>query len=169
MNSHLQTLHDALSESLAGMVTEEMSWHPPGKWSVAEVMEHLYLSYAGTVKGFERVAAAGKPSATRATWAQRFSTLLIVSLGYMRSGRKAPAIARPRGLPFEKVRVEILGAIRQMDEIITRCEGAFGNREKLLDHPVLGPLSAPQWRKLHFVHGMHHLKQIRRLRQAPRN
>jgi hypothetical protein len=53
-----------------------------------------------------------------------------------------------------------------MDGIIARCEESFGGRTKLLDHPILGPLTAPQWRKMHLVHGLHHLKQLRRLRQT---
>jgi hypothetical protein len=167
MDSHLEKLERALSECMAGMSSEEMSWHPPGKWCAAEVLEHLYLSYAGTVKGFERVAAAGKPLGTVATRAQRRQTLVVVGLGYMPPGRKAPAVAMPRGLPPEKVRTEILPVIRKMDEIITRCEAAFGSRNELLDHPILGPLTAAQWRKLHLVHGLHHVKQIRsRLRAA---
>lgn len=81
-------------------------------------------------------------------------------------GVQAPAVARPRGLPPEKVRTEILATIQQMDEIITRCEAMIGSHVKLLDHPILGPLTAVQWKKLHLVHGLHHVKQIRRLRQA---
>ena len=166
MDSRLEKLQQVLSESLNGMSSEEMSRHPPGKWCATEVLEHLYLSYTGTVKGFERVAEAGKSLATAATWAQRLQTLIVVGLGYMPPGRKAPAVARPRGLPPEKVRTEIIAAIRQMDEIIARCEASFGSRDKLLDHPILGPLTAPQWRKLHLVHGLHHVKQIRTLRRA---
>jgi hypothetical protein len=35
-----------------------------------------------------------------------------------------------------------------------------------LDHPILGPLTGGQWRKFHLVHGLHHVKQIRRLRES---
>jgi hypothetical protein len=35
----------------------------------------------------------------------------------------------------------------------------------LLDHPILGPLTAAQWMKFHRVHGMHHVKQMQRLRR----
>lgn len=166
MDSRLEELQQALSESLADTLSEDMNWHPPGKWCAAEVLEHLYLTYTGTTKGFERVAAAGKPLATSPTWPQRLLTLVIVGLGHMPEGRKAPRIAQPRGLPPEKVRTEIIAAIQKMDEIITRCEATFGSNVKLLDHPILGPLTAAQWRKLHLVHGLHHLKQIRRLRRA---
>ena len=159
-------LQQALSESLSGVSSEEMSWHPPGKWCAAEVLEHLYCTYTGTVKGFERVAEAGKSLATAPTWAAALQTLVVVGFGYMPQGRKAPAVAQPRGLPAEKCGGEIIAAIRKMDEIITRCEAAFGSRNKLLDHPILGPLTAAQWRKLHLVHGLHHVKQIRNLRRA---
>ena len=169
MDSRLEKLQQALNESLAGISSEEMNHHPPGKWCAAQVLEHLYLTYTGTTKGFERVAAAGKSLATKATWAQRWRTLVVVGFGHMRTGRKSPVVAQPRGLPREKVRQEIFEAIRQMDEIITRCEAALGSRDKLLDHPILGPLTAPQWRKLHLVHGLHHVKQIRGLRRASKN
>ncbi|HEY3972851.1 MAG TPA: DUF1569 domain-containing protein [Candidatus Sulfotelmatobacter sp.] len=50
--------------------------------------------------------------------------------------------------------------------MIARCEKQQGRSRKLLDHPILGPLTGNQWRKFHLVHGLHHVKQIRRLRQA---
>jgi hypothetical protein len=52
-----------------------------------------------------------------------------------------------------------------MDEVIGQCEARFGKRTRVLDHPVLGPLTARQWRKFHWVHGRHHVKQIQKLRQ----
>jgi hypothetical protein len=51
-----------------------------------------------------------------------------------------------------------------MDDFITRCETRFGRSTRILDHPVLGPLTARQWRRFHWVHARHHMKQIWRLR-----
>ncbi len=166
MDPGLQKLQDAIAAAVAELSAEQLSWHPPGKWCAAEVLEHLYLTYTGTVKGFERVAAAGKPLATTQTWAQRGRTLVVVGFGYLPSGREAPAVARPRGLSPEKVLAEIGPKIAEMDYIVARCEQALGPRRKLLDHPILGPLTGSQWRKFHLVHGRHHLQQLRRLRQA---
>jgi hypothetical protein len=64
------------------------------------------------------------------------------------------------------VLAEIGPKIAEMDEMVTRCEEKLGARSKLLDHPMLGPLTAAQWRKFHLVHGLHHVKQIRRLRRS---
>jgi hypothetical protein len=68
-------------------------------------------------------------------------------------------------LPPEKVLAEIGPKIAEMDGNIARCEEKFGSRLKLLDHPILGPLTGAQWRKFHLVHGLHHVKQIKRLRK----
>jgi len=166
VDPHLQRLQSEIQAAIAGLSAEQFSRHPPGKWSAGEVLEHLYLSYTGTIKGFERAVETGSSPATLQTWAQWRRTLVVVHFGYMPSGRQSPAAARPRGLQLEKVRAEISGKISEMDEKIARCEEKFGSRRKLLDHPILGPLSGAEWRKFHLVHGLHHVKQLRRLRDV---
>lgn len=166
MDSYLQRLQQEVASAVAGLSAGQLSWHPPGKWCAAEVLEHLYLSYTGTIKGFERVAQAGGSLATAQSWRQRGRTLVVVGFGYFPSGREAPPVARPRGVPIEKVRAEIGAKIAELDESTARCEEKLGARSKLLDHPILGPLTAAEWRKFHLVHGRHHIKQIRRLRRG---
>jgi Protein of unknown function (DUF1569) len=164
MDSRLEKLKENLESAVEGMSSEQLSWHLPGKWCAAEVLEHLYLTYTGTITGFERVIRKGKPLATRASMAQRVLTFVVVGLGHMPAGRIAPTIVQPRGLPVEKVRNEIGEKIAAMDAIIAQCEARFGRHAKLLDHPILGPLTATEFRKLHLVHGQHHMKQLLRLR-----
>ncbi len=67
MDSHLEKLKESLEAAVEGLSSEQLNWHAPGKWCAAEVLEHLYLSYTGTINGFERVMKAGKPLATRAS------------------------------------------------------------------------------------------------------
>jgi Protein of unknown function (DUF1569) len=165
MDSQLEKLNDNLQSAVKGMSSEQLSWHLPGKWSASEVLEHLYLTYTGTIKGFERVVTKGKPLATRASMSQRVVTFLVVGVGYMPSGAEAPAVARPRGIPTEQVRNEMRATLVAMDAIIAQCAARFGPDVKLLDHPIVGPLTARQWRKLHLVHGRHHLNQLVRLRE----
>ena len=165
MDPRLATLQRELAASIAGLSAEHMARSFAGKWCTAEILEHLYLTYTGTVKGFSRLLGDGKPLASKGTWKQRGRSLVVVGLGYMPSGRKSPALGLPRGIPPEKVTAEIMSTIIQMDELMTRCAGKFGTNVKVLDHPVLGPLSINQWRKFHLVHGLHHIRQIRRLRE----
>jgi len=170
MDPCLERLHRELEASYRGMTSEQLASGPSGKWSTAEVLEHLYLTYTGTIKGFSRVAEAGKSLATRSSWTHRGRRMVVLGMSYLPGGRKSPEVARPRGLPTEQVLSEIAGKIGEMDAMIGICEQKVG-RGKLLDHPVLGPLTAAQWRKFHLVHGLHHVKQIRALRKraAPGN
>lgn len=167
MDPRLQKLQQEIASAVAGMSAEELSAHAPGKWCASEILEHLYLTYTGTIKGFQRVVEAGKPlAATSPTWTHRARTLVVVKFGHLPSGRKSPEVVRPRGVPAEKVLAEIGRKISEMDDVMTRCEEQFGTRRRLLDHPMLGPLTVAQWRKFHLVHGMHHVKQLRRPREA---
>jgi hypothetical protein len=166
MDAYLQRLRDAISSATHGMTTEDLRRHPEGKWSVAQVLEHLYLSYTGTVKGFERCLEAGKPLARPPVLKDRMKTFVVTGLGHMPKGRTAPERTQPRGMPADEVTREIGPRIAAMDEVIAQCESRFGKRTRVLDHPVLGPLTARQWRKFHWVHGQHHVKQIQKLRQA---
>jgi len=166
MDSRLGKLKQSLESAVEGMSGEQLSWHLPGKWCAAELLEHLYLTYTGTIKGFERVIASGKPLGSRASMSQRMRTFVVVGLGHMPGGVKAPAVAVPKGLPIDTVRSEIAAKLEAMDAIIAQCEARFGGRVHVLDHPILGPLTAPQWRKLHVVHGRHHHKQILQLRAS---
>ena len=165
MDFYLQKLHSAVTSVTEGMSREDLSRRAPGKWCVAELLEHLYLTYTGTSKGFERVLDAGAPMVSSPTLKHRLSTIVVVGLGHMPEGRKAPAHATPRGIAPEKVMTEIGAQIAAMDEVIARAEAKYGAQTRVLDHPILGPLTAAQWRKFHWVHGRHHLRQIHRLRE----
>jgi hypothetical protein len=67
MDSRLDKLKESLQSAVEGMSSEQLSWHPPGKWCAVELLEHLYLTYTGTIQGFERVVRKGKPLASRAS------------------------------------------------------------------------------------------------------
>jgi hypothetical protein len=165
MDSCLEELKQAIESAVEGLSSEQLSWHPADKWCAAEVLEHLYLTYTGTIKGFTKVLEGGKPLVTRASLKHRMRTLVVVGFKHMPEGRQAPTNTRPKGLPGMKVRSEVGAKIVEMDAIIAQCEARFGRGNRLLDHLILGPLTASQWRTFHFVHGRHHVKQLLRLRK----
>ena len=164
MDSLLEALKQTLESAVGGMSDQQMKWHPADKWCAAEVLEHLYLTYTGTIKGFERVLQAGKPMVASASMKHRLRTVVVLGFNHLPEGRKAPNNTVPRGLPVEKVLSEVGLKIAAMDAILAQCEARFG-RGKVLHHPILGPLTAAQWRKFHLIHGRHHAKQILKLRQ----
>ena len=166
MDSYLEQLQETLAAAIDGISGADLTRHPEGKWSIGEILEHLYLSYTGTTKGFQRCLEAGKPLATKATLPQRLKALLVVKIGKFPPGREAPKWTKPRGTALEKIVADIGMQIAAMDQAITQCDERYGKETRLLDHPILGPFTASQWRKFHWVHGRHHMKQIERLREA---
>jgi hypothetical protein len=75
MDFRVDELKQSLESAVEGMSSAQLSWHPPGKWRAAEVLEHLYLTYTGTIKGFERVMRSGKPLPSRASMTPFLKTL----------------------------------------------------------------------------------------------
>ena len=99
MHRKLAELQKVLSDAIRGMSTEELSRHPPGKWSAAEILEHLNLSYVGTIKNLERCLASGQPRASSDRGKMRWPRLIVTRLGYFPKGRQSPDFVRPRGAP----------------------------------------------------------------------
>ena len=166
MDSYLERLQQAIASATDGMTTAELTRHAEGKWCVAEILEHLYLTYTGTQKAFARCLKAGKPLAGVPTFKQRVAATAVTDFGYFPKGRKSPDQVLPRGMPVESVVADIGSQIAAMDKVIAQCEQLYGSRIKVLDHPVLGPLTARQWRKFHLAHGRHHVKQISERRKS---
>ena len=155
----------------AERLTGEMSqadWHHalPGKWSCAQTFEHLMLSYAATTRGTLKAMEMGKPLGGKPTFRDRVSTFYVAGLGFLPSGRTAPEQTVPtNGAGVDSLR-PFNDALVAMDATLTDAEKRFGSRVKLLDHAVLGPLTAREWRRFHRTHARHHLKQLaERVRQ----
>ena len=160
MDSYLERLRQELEDAIGGASPSALAQAPAGKWNAAQILEHLFLTYKNTNRGMARCLQQGAPLATRATLLQRVATLIVVNLGYLPGGRKAPERATPRGMPPEEVQQAVAPELQRMGSGLDDCERRFGGRTKIMDHPFLGPLTADEWRKFHWVHGRHHARQI---------
>src|SRR5260370_40289900 len=107
MDAYLQRLQEAIASATRDMSAEDLRRHPEGKWSTAEVLERLYLTYTGTTKAFERCLHEGKPRARAPLLRDRMSAFVVTGLGHIPEGRKAPQHAQPCGRPVEEVVREI--------------------------------------------------------------
>ncbi|HJS97592.1 MAG TPA: DUF1569 domain-containing protein [Terriglobales bacterium] len=164
MHSYLQRVQAAIDDAIRGLTLEQLAWRPKGKWSAAAILEHLSLTYSGTAKGLQRCLDAGRPRITPPNAGQRLASFVVTGLRYMPPGREAPAMVLPKGAPPETVLDDVRRNLAAADEAISRCEAGFGSRAKIANHPILGPLTARQWRTFHLVHARHHMKQIMRIR-----
>lgn len=164
MNFYLERTRSALDRAIAGITTEELSREQAGKWCVAEILEHLSLTYDGTARVMQRCLDSGRTLASRTSARDLFARTLVVSLGYMPHGRKSPEMVKPRGASPQTVIAVLQQNLTRMDEAILGCVRRYGAKVRLANHPVLGPLNATEWSKFHWVHTRHHLKQIARIR-----
>src|SRR5271170_448055 len=103
MHPQLQSLQDAIAAATRGMSVEDLALHAEGKWSAAEVLEHLYLTYAGTIKGCERCLGEGKTLARTPTLRDWIKSSLVIRLGHFPKGRKSPDRVLPKGMPPREV------------------------------------------------------------------
>jgi len=165
LHPYLQQTQDAIDAAAAGLHPDRLTTHPgEGKWSAAEILEHLARAFKETVPGLEKCLERGATIAKPATLYQRMAALLVVQLQYLPSGRKAPQMTVPHGMDPDEIMATIHQSLASMDELFARCEQRFGD-VKLMNHPVLGPLTAAEWRKFHWVHTRHHMKQVSALAQ----
>ncbi|MGH9530447.1 MAG: DUF1569 domain-containing protein [Terriglobales bacterium] len=163
MNTYLQRLKNAIELAVQGMSESDLTRRPSeGKWSPAEILEHLCLTYKVTTKNLERSLTAGRPLGGPRTLKQRLVNVLVLDLAYFPAGRDSPQGAKPKGL---LVSGEVYRKLADMNDVIQDCEIKFGKPAFVADHPILGPLTTHQWRKFHWVHGRHHVKQILRIRK----
>lgn len=167
MDSYLERLRHELEDAAGAANSSDLTKAPAGKWSAAQILEHLFLTYKHTNRGLAKCAEQGTPLASKATLKDRFAALLVVNLGYLPEGRKAPERTIPQGLLSDDVQKAVLAELQAMGSALDDCERRFGARTKIMDHPFLGPLTANQWRKFHWVHGRHHARQIRERLKKP--
>jgi len=161
MDSYLERLRRELEETIDGVSLDRLVLAPAGKWNSAQILEHLFLTYKGTNAGSQKCLDQDAPLVSPAKWNKHVGRLLVVGLGYMPGGRKSPERVAPRGMPAEEVPQAIVIELQKMTARLEHCERRFGARVKILDHTFLGPLTSQQWRKFHWVHGRHHLRQVR--------
>lgn len=141
----------------------ERDWERPldhGKWSPAQVAEHLRLTYV--VAGNE--LAGGSGLKIRTSWLLR--TFLrwrilprILATGKIPGGAKATREIRPGDGPFDRDQVlsALATAAKVAEESIVRH---WDDRPVHLTHHIFGGLDAATTMRFATVHTRHHARQI---------
>jgi hypothetical protein len=175
MNPVLQQLQTEIAQSIADLTAEQTQFHPirrPGKWTIQQIIQHLCLTYSSTSAVISTRLAKGHPTKTVPTFGQRCAQFYVTTLGRFPFGREAPAVVCPPDLPGT-MELQVSGTslaseteqlLEQMDKVLELADQSFG-QIRLASHGVLGPLTSPQWRGFHLVHGRHHIKQIQAIRR----
>ncbi|MGI9101817.1 MAG: DinB family protein [Terriglobales bacterium] len=163
MDFCLQKAWEAADFATRGMTAEQLAWRAGEKWSTAEILEHLTLAFSSTGLAMNRCLQEGPPSGAP-TLRERAIIAAVVEIGFFPTGRPAPKWTVPQGNDPAHAVEKFRQALEAMDGKIAECEGKFGGGVVAV-HPIIGPLTARQWRRFHWVHTRHHMKQIAALRQ----
>lgn len=176
MHPVFEDLHARYRKSLSGKDCDTCQLRPARSlrgdgpaWTTQEVIEHLLLTYRSTGALFERYLERNSPSGKTRQMKHHVLQFLVVRCGGFPRGASAPDHALPgkSGMPpmsGEELCTCMRSELEEMDKKLEKCQQAFGSRP-LAAHFVFGPLTADQWRRFHFVHGRHHLKQFARIRK----
>ena len=160
VDPHLRRALDAIDEATRGITEEGWRRAAPGQWHSAQILEHLGKAYGSTAYILDKCVTDGAPKGRRPSWRQRVFAALIVDLGYFPTGVSAPEITRPGGLAGTEALAYARETLQALDAAAARCEAQFGSRVPVANHPILGGFTLRQWRRFHWSHTRHHMRQI---------
>lgn len=160
MSPHLEKVRAQAERLTRGFEPEDWHYSRGEQWSASMILEHLLLTFTGTSKGLLKTLQSSEPFCREATWRERTGRFYVLRLGRIPSGIKAAKNLTPKqGLPGDNLR-PFNDALVAMNSLLNDAERRFGKKTRILEHPMLGPLTAEEWRRFHRVHAEHHFRQI---------
>jgi len=143
---------------LAGRPEGDWQRAPAGKWTPAQIVEHLAISLERSARGFE--APQGGQRRRPPTLIERVARWLVFGLAWTPPGVRAARGTTPAA------RVEAGDAERHFRDGLARWASlesrpAEVNPGTFVRHPRLGDLDLEEWIRFHVWHCRHHAKQIR--------
>lgn len=166
MDDYLRRADEAITAATDRLSVEQIARTVPGKWSTAEILEHLTLTFALNIRSLEKALAAGDTKSARPTVFQWLSRIVVINIGWFPPSR-APELVTPHGsIEPGRSRAAIHEALATLDLTLARAAERFGLTAPLLRHAFFAGLSVPQWRKFHWRHTCHHMRQVRKRRAA---
>jgi len=141
----------------------DADWYkaPPGKWTPAQIVEHLALGLEWSATGFEERRARDPMMRRPLTVVQRVTKFLVLELGWFPVPAKAPERAVPAP-QVERSAAEAhfrRGVERNLE--LARLLLPARGRDLFVKHPRMGDLTLSEWMDFHVRHARHHARQIR--------
>jgi len=141
----------------------------PGRWSVAELVEHLAIVEGNVVGLLQKLLGKSEEAgAAAATVPDLFADPVSIEEFVERSRvakYEAPERIRPTGLPLADSLARLRDSRAALHALRPRVERADG-RALRFPHPAWGPLDLYQWLLFVGAHEDRHLAQIEALKQT---
>ena len=162
-DSYLRRAREEIDRTIGPLDTPTIARPCSRRWSIAEILEHLTLAFRNNATTLEKALASGEVRGRRPRPAAALGRILVVDIGYFPRAT-APERTTPTGsIPAEQSMAAILDALTTLDAALTRAASRFGETVLVANHPYFEGLTVPQWRKFHWRHTAHHMKQVRRI------
>lgn len=134
---------------------------PAGKWTPAQIVEHLALGLRLSGETFLARRSYAPMSRRPRTPAEKIAAFLILGFRWFPPGRKAPS----RTSPMEQItraaaEEHFMAGLANWAQIERELLPARG-RDLFVKHPRLGDLTIDEWVRFHRIHARHHARQIR--------
>lgn len=156
----LRLAREAIDAAAGQLALDVLRRAVPGRWSIAQILEHLTLAHTANAAWIEKALQSGELSVRAPGVTQRLGRVLVVDVGYFPKA-PAPEMTVPSGsIPEERSLAAIREGLTLLDTTLTRAAERFGEDVLVCNHPYFGGLSVRQWRKLHWRHTIHHMKQV---------
>lgn len=140
---------------------DDTEWHraPPGKWSVAQIVQHLAIGVDVVAGTFERRADRSEMQ-RRSKPYEALLRHLVLGLGTVPGGLTAAKGTEPADQPEpELITAQFRMGVERLRSM-TEDWPAERQLARFVRHPYLGDLNLPEWVRFHFLHCRHHARQI---------
>jgi hypothetical protein len=146
---------------LAGQPETAWQQAPPGKWTPAQIVEHLALALEMSATTFA-ARRAKEPMARRGTTLrEKIGKVFTFGLGRFPPGLRAPErTTPPPRVDGRAAEAHFRAAVAAWAAVERDLLPARRN-DLFVKHPRLGDLTLEEWARFHDVHARHHARQIR--------
>lgn len=134
---------------------------PAGKWTPAQIVEHLAIGLESTAARFRERRARAPMARRPRTALERLASLFILGLGWFPPGRRAPRGTEPAPhVDGAAAEARFRAGVAAWEAVARELLSSRG-RDLFVKHPSLGDLTMDEWIRFHVVHARHHARQIR--------
>lgn len=151
-------IRNQLFDTISGLTDEQLNKHPEeGRWSIAQVMDHLYLMERAITKGIADTLAAD---------VSKKAAVKPIHLAVDRSLKvEAPAYLEPSSefLTLESMTEKLTQSRELLSEVTIHAEEE-DLVNKSFPHPIFSNLSLKQWIPFVGIHELRHIEQIEELK-----
>jgi hypothetical protein len=134
---------------------------PAGKWTSAQIVEHLALGLTLSANTFQARRNHPPMNRRRRTPAEQVARFFIFGLQWFPPGRKAPERTLPPAqIDRAAAEAHFLAGIEAWDQV-DRALLPERRSNLFVKHPRMGDLTIEEWMRFHVIHARHHARQIR--------